>query len=66
MAGSVEEASTYALPVKITANNLDGIDYDEEVNTALLAVNMSPVTVSVNVPEEMVKLEYVQNSGAVE
>ncbi|MCD8043060.1 MAG: DUF1735 domain-containing protein [Tannerellaceae bacterium] len=66
MAGSVEEASTYALPVRITANNLDGIDYDEELNTALLAVNMSPVTVSVNVPEEMVKLEYVQNSGAVE
>ncbi|MCW3788965.1 DUF1735 domain-containing protein [Plebeiibacterium sediminum] len=47
MAGSIEEASKYVIPLKATTNETKGVDVVEEDNYILLHVNMLSSTVTV-------------------
>ncbi len=65
-AGSVTAASKYVLPIKAESTQAKGVDVDAEKNLVLLRVNMSPVTVKVNVPSKPINLDFVQDSGSEE
>lgn len=64
-AGSISAASQYVLPIKAVTEE-DYVDTNEEVNVALLHINMLPVTVSTTIPEAPVGVFFLEESAIIE
>nr|WP_321357662.1 DUF1735 domain-containing protein [uncultured Draconibacterium sp.] len=60
-AGSVEEASTYVIPIKASTPEKEGVDYVESENILLLHVNMLASTITVE-PQDPINLYFAKGS----
>ncbi|WP_280765203.1 DUF1735 domain-containing protein [Parabacteroides sp. PFB2-10] len=65
-AGSVQNASQYALPIRAIAEKSEGVDEDESANTVILHIDMAAATVTTTVPSAPVNLFFVEESTAKE
>ena len=60
-AGSVEEASTYVIPIKASTLEKEGVDFNESENILLLHVNMLASTITVE-PQDPINLYFAKGS----